>query len=289
MRRRSTLSQAGPADVQARRRLAALGATALLCLLALPLRAVTAQTSATQPEPAVLVVKGSAELRRPADRANLAIAVVTEHAEAGTALERNNEAMRRVVSALVAVGLEEREYETGRFSLRPTYSRRPRQPAEDWKPQITGYEVTNSLTVRTTRLDRVGAIVEAANRAGANSVNVVGFDLADPQKYRLEAIREATRQARSEAAALAAAADVSLVRILRIALDASEPKPAEMAFTMAARSAESAGGPPIVAGDVTLSAIVHISYEIRGLAPASTGASTPQLPPPAAPAPGRPE
>jgi len=214
-----------------------------------------------------LSVRGTAELRRPADRANLSIAVQTEHADPGRALELNNEAVRRVIDAIKGAGLIDSEFETGRFFVRPTYSRRPRTPAEDWKPQIIGYEVSNALTVRTLKLPLVGAIVEAANKAGANNVSVTGFDLADPTSHRKDAIKLATRQAIDEASTLAIAAHLRLVRIVRITLDSADPRPSEMAFTAGARMAADGAGPPIMAGDVTITATVHIVYEIRGLNP----------------------
>lgn len=212
-----------------------------------------------------LAVSGKAELERPADRANLSIGVTTEASDAGEAMERNNAIMRTVVEALEKAGLEKSEYETGRFFLRPTYAPRPRVPADDWKPKIDGYEVSNSVRIRTTKLDRVGDFVEAANRAGANNVSVQGFDLADPLKYRIEAIRTATAQALAEASALADAAGLRLVRIVRIHLDQDAARPMEMAFAANARMAGDAGGPPIVAGDVTIAATVNIVYEIAPL------------------------
>ena len=214
-----------------------------------------------------LSVRGSAELRRPADRANLSIAVHTEHADPGRALDLNNEAVRRVIEEITAAGLEASEFETGRFFIRPTYSRRPRTPAEDWRLLLLGYEVSNVLTVRTLKLPLVGAIVEAANKAGANNVSVTGFDLADPAIHRQDAIEQATRQAITEAQTLARAAGLHLVRVTRITLDSADPRPSEMAFTAGVRMAADSAGPPIVAGDVTINASVHIVYEIRDLVP----------------------
>jgi uncharacterized protein YggE len=211
-----------------------------------------------------LTVRGEAELERPADQVRLKVGVVTENREADEALQENNDRMRAVVEALQRVGLGEDEYQTGRFQIRPQYSRRPRQPAPDWQPQIIGYEVTNSVTVKTTKLDLAGEVIGAANEAGANTVDVVGFDLADKRKYRAEALREATKNAREDAATVADAAGITLVRILAVSVDYTPPRPVSMDFGAPARAmAEGGGGaPPITPGDVTVTANVTIVYEI---------------------------
>jgi uncharacterized protein YggE len=210
-----------------------------------------------------LTVRGEAELERPADQVRLKVGVVTENREADEALQENNDRMRAVVEALQRVGLGEDEYQTGRFQIRPQYSRRPRQPAPDWQPQIIGYEVTNSVTVKTQQLDLAGELIGAANEAGANTVDVVGFDLADKRKYREEALREATKHARMDAAIVADAAGLRLVRIVAVSVDYTPIRPVTMDFGAPARAmAEGGGAPPITPGDVTVTANVTIVYEI---------------------------
>ena len=210
-----------------------------------------------------LTVRGEAELEKPADQMRLKVGVITENRDADEALQENNDRMRAVIVALQRVGLSEDEYQTGRFQIRPQYSRRPRQPAPDWKPQIIGYEVTNSVTVKTTKLDLAGEVIGAANEAGANTVDVVGFDLADKRKYRAEALREATKNAREDAAIVADAAGLTLVRIVAVSVDYTPVRPVNMDFGAPARAmAEGGGAPPITPGDVTVTANVTIVYEI---------------------------
>lgn len=211
-----------------------------------------------------LTVRGDATLHKPADQMRLRIAVVTEADQATAAVSENNRRMADVVAAIQKAGLDKTEYQTGRFSIQPQYSRRPRQVDENWTRRIIGYSVTNSLAIRTKKLDRTGKIIEAANNAGANSIDGITFDLADRRTHRAEAIVAAAGNARSDAATLARAADVRLVRVISIHLDSGgtpPPGPRMMrAESMVAASV--ATTPPIQPGDVPVQASVTIVYEI---------------------------
>lgn len=210
-----------------------------------------------------LTVRGVAEFEVPADEARFSIGVVTESDSAGDALEANNERMDEVVEALARAGLDETEYETGRFDVRPQYSRRPRGADEDWRPRILGYEVANSLAVRTTRIDLVGELIAAANDAGANTVEMHGFGLSDPERYRERSIREATAAALRDAGAMADAADLRIVRVLRLRLENADVPdgPRFRGGIATARSMQDAA-PTIDAGAVTVRAAVTVVHEI---------------------------
>ncbi len=211
-----------------------------------------------------LTVRGAAELHKPADRLLLHVGVVTEDPAATTALQENSRRMEAVINALEKAGLSEQEYETGRFSVRPVYSRRPRNASPEWHPQITGYEVTNSLSVRTKKLELAGRLIEAANGAGANSIDV-NFDLADPRTHRAEAIATATANAKADGATLAQSAGVRLIRMLLINLDQAGWRPPVPRRSRGMAMAESAAvAPPIRPGEVTVTAAVTIVYEIEG-------------------------
>jgi len=210
-----------------------------------------------------LSVRGEAELKKPADELRMSMGVVNEAPEATTALGENSTRMRDVIAAIEKIGLTENEYETGRFRIRPVYSRRPPRVEPGWQPKIVGFEVTNTVTIRTRKLELAGPLIEAGNKAGANSVEVRGFGLADPRRYRGEAIAEATKNAITDARALAEAASLRLVRIVAINLDHTPVRAQEMTFAAQGRAAMAdSAAPPISPGDVTVRAGVTIVYEI---------------------------
>lgn len=214
-----------------------------------------------------LTVRGSAELQKPADQLRLRIAVTTEGPEAESAMNENSRKANDVIAALRKAGLTEKEYETGHYQIHPVYSHRPPrgQMEADWKARIVGYRVMNSLNIKTTKIDLAGALIEAATQAGADTIDSIWFDLADPRKHRAHAIREATANAKSDADALAGASEQRLVRIISISLDDAQAPPIpmhDMVMARGALAALAAPSTPIQPGEVTIHAAVTLVYEI---------------------------
>ncbi len=208
-----------------------------------------------------LVVSGSSALHKPADQVTLTISCVTQHETAENALSENNSSMQNVIANLQLAGLVKGEYHTGQFNVQPIYSQAPRYNIpDDWKAKIIAYEVTNSITVKTQKIELTPAIIDAAGQAGANHIANINFGLNDASQYRSEAITDATANAVRDAEAIARAANIQLVRILDIKLDQPSvyqiPGP-NMHFM--AKMAEDAF---IEAPDVDITANVVVTYEI---------------------------
>ena len=211
-----------------------------------------------------LMVRGEARLRKPADEMMIQIGVVTQETLATKALQENNKSMQRIIANLVKVGLADTEYSTGRFSIRPVYSVPPQNPPPNWKATIEGYEVNNSLTIRTSKLDLAGPIIDAAGQAGANAVDNIEFRLKDPNVHQEEAITTATQIALEEANIVAQAANVKIVRILSIGLnEAQQPDPIKPFPMMMRTAAYESANTPIKAGDVDVTASVNILFELQ--------------------------
>lgn len=211
-----------------------------------------------------LTVRGEALLKVPADQMHLNIAAVTHAETADRALDQNTALMENVIQALKKTGLTEDEYQTGQFQIDPEWSPRPRQTPEEWRPRIVGYSVTNRLAIKTKKLTLAGKLIGAATDAGANAIDSIVFDLADPRKYRGQAIQQATANALADARSLADAASVKLVRVLTLSLDNAVATPFRVgaeSFARGAMTAEAAA-PPISSGEVTVQAGVMLVYEI---------------------------
>ncbi len=241
-------------------RTSTIGLLAIVCMLQPVSLASADEAEAVVP---VLTVRGAAQLQKPADQLRISVGVVTESDEAPTALRENTRQMNDVIDALKKTGLTDKEYQTSRFQIQPVYSRRPRQAPVDWKARIIGYRVSNSLNVKTKKLYLAGELIQAANEAGANSIDSISFGLADPRTHRSEAIRAATAYALADAGTLAEAAGLRLVRVLSITLDqAAAPGPIPIQRMSAGMAMAEAAPPPISPGDVTVRASVTVVYEI---------------------------
>jgi uncharacterized protein YggE len=209
-----------------------------------------------------LTLRGDAELQKPADQLRITIGAVTEDAEAARAVQENASRLEDIIDAIRDAGLGDKEYQTSRYRIQPVHSRPPQgQRSPDWRPRIVAYQVTNQLLIRTRQLDLAGPLIDAATKAGANSIDSIGFGLADPRAHRDEAIAAAAAHARHDAAVLARASGVRLVRLLSVSLDGAAPRPvAPVMRTMA--MAEGAPSTPIAPGEVTVTAGATLVYEI---------------------------
>lgn len=207
-----------------------------------------------------LVVSGTAVLHKPADQFGLTITVLSQGETAEKALMENNVRMHQVINNLQIAGLEKGEYHTGQFSIQPIYSQPPRNIPHDWRATIIGYEVNNSVTVQSQKLELAPVVIDAAGQAGANQITNINFGIKDTSIYRTEAITQATTNAYKDAEAIAGVTHIELVRILDIRLDQPQvyARPGRNMDFMA--KAESLAF--IEAPDVDIHSNVSITFEI---------------------------
>ena len=147
--------------------------------------------------------------------------------------------------------------ETSGYSLNPVYS----NPERGGAPRITGYRIQNEVLVTLTDVDRVGPVLDAAVRAGANRVSELSFFASDPRPARLQAIGEATARAREEAEVLAAALGGRLGEALDVTVSGGSSFPEVARF----RGAEMAmADTPIEPGSQAVSVTVNLTFRLEG-------------------------
>lgn len=158
-----------------------------------------------------VVVSGDASVRSQPDTAILSIAVVTQNASASEAQAENASKSDAVIRAIKAAAGAGAEVKTGGYSLQPQYIYKDGQA-----PIITSYMARNTVSVTTGALDRVGAILDAASRAGANSVDGLSFALRRDEGARAQALANATREAMRKARVIADTLGGRVIRIVEV-------------------------------------------------------------------------
>ncbi len=217
------------------------------------------------PEKPKLSLSAHSTLSIPADELQLSVGVITLRDTAEAALTENSSKMKSVIEALEAAGLPKSDYKTSQFNIHPTYTPYPKEAPQNWKPSINGYEVSNAIYIKTEKLDLAGKLIDAASKAGANSIDNIQFAIKDSRSRWDESIRQATLNALKDAEVIAAAANVKLVQLLSVSLENGNiitPQSSNMRYTkmMAVEAA-----PPIKAEDIEVTATVNIIYEIAPL------------------------
>jgi uncharacterized protein YggE len=219
------------------------------CLAAACLLAAPAQAAGK------ITVSGTGEVFAAPDMATLTLGVTTEAAEAAAAMQENSEAMAAVMARLSALGIGERDMQTSSLSLSPRWQEP--QPGET-QPGISGFVVSNMLTVEVHDLAGLGGVIDAALGDGANTLGGLFFGIEDDAALREAARRAAVADAAAKARVLAEAAGVTLGAVGEIVEggDFGGPFPGarmEMALD---------GAPPVAPGEVGLTVTVTMTWAI---------------------------
>jgi uncharacterized protein YggE len=233
-------------------------------LAALAMLVVNAQVWAGDNEPYPQIrVTGQGTANVAPDMAVLTLTVTREADTARAALDANSAAMAKVLGAMQAEGIAERDLQTSNFSIQPRYTRPPRNSSGATEaPRISGYTVRNSLTVRLRDIGKLGAVLDKSVTLGVNEGGSIMFTNDDPSGVVTQARVKAVQDAMAKAQTLAGAAGVKTGKVLEISEQSHGPRPMPMARAEMAM-ASSADAVPVAAGENTYKVMVNISVAIE--------------------------
>lgn len=237
-----------------------LTATALAAVLALGSFAVTASAQtpaapAASSDGTLLSVSARGQASRVPDVASLSAGVVTQAADANAAMRENAAQMSRVMAAIRAAGVAEKDIRTTGIGIHPVYHHQENMP-----PRITGYNASNTVSVKVREIGRLGEVLDALVASGANNVNGPEFEIDQPDAVYDEARREALKQARARAALYADALGLRVRRIVSISEGGGFQQPRPM-YAMRAMAAD-AESTPVAPGENTLDANLEVVFEL---------------------------
>lgn len=217
---------------------------------------------AMAPANTLLTVNAEGRAARAPDIAVFSAGVASTGATAGQALSANAANMNRVIAALEKAGVASRDIQTSNLSLNPVYSeprRLPNGAVEQSPPRITGYQVSNQVTVKQRNLDQFGKVIDTLVAAGANQVNGPSFQVDNSDAAMDEARVDAIRKARARAELYASAAGLRIVRVLTIGESSGYAPPVPMYRMAVAQAAEAT---PVAPGEVALTVNVMVQFEL---------------------------
>lgn len=224
-------------------------ALAAITLLAAPALAETA--------PPAISVTGEATVSVPPDLAQVDGGVTSEAKTAREASEANNAAMGKVLLALKAANIQEKDVQTSRLSLQPQYA-----PNRAGPSAVVGYRASNRVTIKVRDVSKVAGAIDTLVGAGANEIGGIHFMVQQASKLLDEAREKAVADARRKAEIYARAAGVTLGAPLSISEEGNAPPVPyrRMAAGMVAAA-------PVAQGEETLSVTVSVSWAIKAREP----------------------
>jgi len=229
-------------------------------VLATPLTPAALSAQERERKEPVIVVSGAGDAAIAPDLAVVSLGVAETRKTAREALDVANAAMNAVIDALKKQGIAPRDLQTSGLSIQAQYSYPQNDDGSPKPPILTGYMVSNTLTVRIRDLARVGAVIDQAVTLGVNQGGDIRFTNEDPAKTVTEARTEAVKNAIDKAQTLADAAGVKLGRILEITESSNTEDPRPMMSARMAKSAEDAV--PVEAGENSYAVNVNVTFAI---------------------------
>ena len=207
---------------------------------------------------AVITVTGSGQVFVIPDVAYINIGVRSTGDTVVEAIAQSNEQAQAIQFALTQKGIEEKDIQTSNFNVY-------QQSDYDYQgnPTRTYYSVENTVYVTVMKIDKLGDILDAVARSGANNIYGVNFDVQDKSEAQKAARELAVQAAQKQAQELAAAAGIELGELLSIS---SSPTSTAQYYGYGYGMGGGGGmdeSVPIASGQMPINEQVEISYEIR--------------------------
>lgn len=204
-----------------------------------------------------ILVSGKGQVSATPDMATLQLGVSAQSSTVAASQNSAATAMNAVMQALKTNGIADKDIQTVGFSINPLYD------YKNGTANITGYQVSNVVTVTVRDTANVSAVIDTAAAAGGDfiRVNSISFGVSDPAPYMSEARQLAVANANATATQLASLAGVVMGKPVFITESSGyfPPSPFSYGAIPAAREAAT----PISPGQTQITVNVEIIYEIQ--------------------------
>jgi uncharacterized protein YggE len=212
-------------------------------------------------------VEGSAKLASANNLATFSATVYNEGGMDQAEVQRvNTEKMNQVVAYIKSQGIEDKDIKTDQYMLNPKYSA-PNCVLGGTceEPKITGYSVTQNVTVKVRKTEDAGKLVAGVVQNGATSVGQVQFapedNSADRDATQITALKDAEQKAKN----LATTGNFRLGKLVTFyeqGQGGMEPYPV-MGIAKDSMAASAIPAPTLQPGTTDDEVRVTVTYEIK--------------------------
>lgn len=154
-------------------------------------------------------------LRTPPDEASMTVGTEAKAPTATGAVAADKAKTEKLLAAIRAAGIRERDTQTQGIQLQPDY-RWDNVPGGSGKQTLIGYIARNSIQIKTRNIDTLTSLLDALTTAGADSVYGPSFGISDPAPLRKEARIRAMARGKAEASEYARNNGYKSVRLLSV-------------------------------------------------------------------------
>jgi uncharacterized protein YggE len=194
------------------------------------------------------------------DIATVSLGIQAQEATVAQAQSDAASAMDKVMKALTANGIADKDIQTQNFSITQV----TQWDDKNQKQIIIGYSVSNTVVAKMRELDKVGTTVDAVAVAGGDftRVNDISFSIDDPTIYQKEARDKAMADAKNKGEQIAGLAGVKLGLPTYISENTYVPGPVYRTDMMSQAVPVPAPAAPITPGQLDVTVDVQVVYSI---------------------------
>ena len=203
------------------------------------------------------------------DTATFSVTIQETAATVKPAQDKATAKSNAVITYLKGAGVAEKDIQTADYSVNPQYEWRTQAcPAGSYCPggkqTLTGYQVSQTLSVKVRDTAKAGDLLAGVGSRGASQVSGLNFEVGDKNAVEADARDKAIADAKAKAAVLAKSLGVSLVRIVGFSEGGGGPiYYAKASGAMAMDAAVAPPSPEIPVGQNKITSDISLTYEIQ--------------------------
>lgn len=221
----------------------------------------------------VIAVNGIGEVLAVPDIASFSFSVVEEGKTVKEAQDKATKKINLILDAVKALGVEEKDIKTTGYNSYPKYDYEQTKICSvgycpPGKQVLSGYEVSQSITVKVRKTDDAGTVLTKVGELGASNISGLDFVVDDLEKIKAEAREKAVADAKAKAKVLAKTLGVKLDTIVNF-YESGDYQPPIM-YAMDSKVMGMGGAnevqrpvPSIPTGENKIVSNVTITYEVR--------------------------
>ncbi len=207
-------------------------------------------------------VNGEGKVTVIPDIATISVGVSAKADKVADAQAQASIAMDKLMAALTGAGIDKKDIQTQYFSI----DQLTRYDNITQESVVTGYQVSNTVTVKIRAVDKTGSIIDTlAVAAGDNTrINGIYFSVDKPEQSYAQARDLAMKDAKAKADDLARLSGVTLGRATYISESSgSQPVPYYGSMSKASDMAGAAPTTSVSAGSTDIILNVQVAYAIQ--------------------------
>jgi uncharacterized protein YggE len=220
----------------------------------------------------VISVSGTGEAYTVPDVASFSFSVIEEGKTVKESQDKATTKMNSILAAIKSAGVQDKDIQTTGYNSYPKYEYSNSICANGYCPPskqtLTGYEVSQTISVKVRKTDTAGDVLTKVGGLGAQNISGLNFVVDNMDSVKAEARDKAVSDAKAKAKVLAKSLGVSLERIVSFSEDGASQPPIMYAMggatLMKAEAADAVRPTPeLPTGENKVVSNITITYEIR--------------------------